>query len=133
MARPLLLLIVAIAILIASYFQGWLHLINDGDSTHIVWGEGILFGIGLVLACFQKWKDVNWIANALVNIGLIGTVVGFIIALSGVIPDAANDIEQLKPMLVTLLKGAGIALYTTLVGAIGSLYLKFMRHVCINK
>ena len=45
---------------------------------------------------------VRNIANSLVLLGLIGTVLGFIIALSGVDPERAADISAIAPMVSTL-------------------------------
>ena len=61
---------------------------------------------------------VRHIANSLVLLGLIGTVIGFIIALSGVDVDLAADVNSVGSMVSTLIGGMSVALYTTLVGAI---------------
>ena len=66
---------------------------------------------------------VRHIANSLVLLGLIGTVLGFIIALSGVDPERASDISAIAPMVSTLISGMSTALYTTLVGAILNVWL----------
>lgn len=66
---------------------------------------------------------VRHIANSLVLLGLIGTVLGFIIALSGVDPERAADISAIAPMVSTLIRGMSTALYTTLVGAILNVWL----------
>ena len=64
---------------------------------------------------------VRHIANALIFLGLIGTVIGFIIALSAVDPNAASDAENVAGVIATLIDGMSVALNTTLVGA--TLYL----------
>lgn len=66
---------------------------------------------------------VRHIANTLVFVGLIGTVIGFIIALSGVEPTLASDVKSVGPMVSTLIKGMSVALYTTLVGAVLNIWL----------
>lgn len=66
---------------------------------------------------------VRHIANSLVLLGLIGTVVGFIIALSGVDPENAADVSAITPMVSTLILGMSTALYTTLVGALLNVWL----------
>lgn len=66
---------------------------------------------------------VRHIANTLVLLGLIGTVVGFIIALSGVEVNLAADIDSVGPMITTLIAGMSVALYTTMVGAILNIWL----------
>jgi biopolymer transport protein ExbB/TolQ len=50
-------------------------------------------------------------------------VIGFIIALSGVNPEAAADVSSVGPMVSTLISGMSVALYTTLVGAILNIWL----------
>ncbi len=66
---------------------------------------------------------VRHIGNSLVLLGLIGTVLGFIIALSGVDPQRAADISAIAPMVATLIEGMSTALYTTLVGAVLNVWL----------
>ncbi len=66
---------------------------------------------------------VRHIANALVFLGLIGTVIGFIVALSGVDPEASVSVDNVGPMVATLIEGMSIALYTTLFGAVLHLWL----------
>ncbi len=66
---------------------------------------------------------VRHIAGSLVFLGLIGTVIGFMIALSGVNPEDAADISAIGPMVSTLISGMSVALSTTLVGAILNIWL----------
>lgn len=66
---------------------------------------------------------VRYLANTLVFFGLVGTVIGFIVALSGVQPDQAASVEQIAPMVATLIRGMSIALYTTLIGALLHVWL----------
>jgi biopolymer transport protein ExbB/TolQ len=58
-----------------------------------------------------------------VFLGLLGTVIGFIMALSGVDAQAAGDVESIAPMVTTLIDGMSVALYTTLVGAVLNIWL----------
>ena len=66
---------------------------------------------------------VGHIANTLVFLGLIGTVIGFIVALSSVEPEVIGSVRQIAPMVSSLIEGMGIALYTTLVGAVLHVWL----------
>ena len=72
----------------------------------------------LRLKLSNRVTSVRHIANLLVFLGLIGTVIGFIIALSGVDPAATTDVENVAQMVSTLVSGMAIALYTTLVGSV---------------
>ena len=72
---------------------------------------------------------VRHTANSLIFLGLIGTVLGFIIALSGVDPSHVSEIEAVAPMVATLIEGMSVALYTTLVGAVLNLWLMFNYNI----
>ncbi|MDX1527231.1 MAG: MotA/TolQ/ExbB proton channel family protein [Gammaproteobacteria bacterium] len=72
---------------------------------------------------------VRNIANSLVLLGLIGTVLGFIIALSGVDPENASEVSSIAPMVSTLIEGMSTALYTTLVGAVLNVWLMANHHL----
>ena len=84
--------------------------------------RGNLIG-ALRLTLSYRISIVRHIANSLVLLGLIGTVLGFIIALSGVNAERATDINAITPMISTLISGMSTALYTTLVGAILNVWL----------
>jgi len=71
----------------------------------------------------QRIVLVRYVANTLVLLGLIGTVVGFIIALSSIDPERAKDVDAIAPMVTGLISGMSTALYTTLVGAVLNLWL----------
>ena len=83
----------------------------------------------LRLKLFSRIAVVRHTATGLVFLGLIGTVVGFIIALSGIEPDAAADPSAIGPMVSTLIQGMSVALYTTLVGAVFNVWLMVNFHV----
>ena len=56
-------------------------------------------------------------------LGLVGTVIGFIVALSGVDPQTSAQVDEVASMVATLVAGMSIALYTTLVGAVLHVWL----------
>ena len=77
----------------------------------------------LRLRLATRISPIRHIANSLVLLGLIGTVVGFIIALSGVRPEVVSDVAAIGPMVSTLIGGMSVALYTTLVGSLLNVWL----------
>ncbi len=89
---------------------------RDGQSRSILAST-------LRLRLAARIAPVRHIANSLVLLGLTGTVIGFIVALSGVAPDAASDVSAIGPMISTLIEGMSIALYTTLVGSLLHIWL----------
>jgi hypothetical protein len=89
---------------------------RSGDVRSILAGS-------LRLKLTQRVAVVRQLASSLVLLGLIGTVVGFIIALSGVQPEQASDVKAITPMVSTLIAGMSTALYTTLVGSVFNVWL----------
>lgn len=76
-----------------------------------------------------RTSAVRNIAGTLVVLGLIGTVIGFIMSLSGVKPEVASDAKAIAPMVTNLITGMSVALYTTLVGAVLNIWLMVNYHV----
>lgn len=83
----------------------------------------------LKIKMLTRISIVKWLANSLVMMGLIGTVVGFIIALSGVDPALVSDASLITKMVSTLISGLGTAMYTTLVGSVLNLWLLANYHI----
>lgn len=77
----------------------------------------------LRLELSQNITIVRHLASSLVFLGLIGTVLGFIIALSGVDPEMAGEAENIGPMVSSLISGMSTALVTTLVGGLLNIWL----------
>ena len=73
---------------------------------------------------FSRIDVVRHIAYLLPGIGLLGTVIGFAIATAGVTPEVASDVSAATKMIAHLGNGAGVALYTTVVGLVlGTIWL----------
>lgn len=95
-------------------------------------------GARAIVASTLRLRLADWIAvirhfaNALVLLGLIGTVIGFVIALSGVDPATASDIKSISPMISELLAGMAVALYTTLAGAVLNLWLMINHRLLVG-
>lgn len=63
------------------------------------------------------------IANAMIMLGIVGTVIGLIIALQGINPSTISDANAIANVLGNLLHGISIKLSTTLFGILGNLWL----------
>lgn len=92
------------------------HLLVQRDSETAISGS-------MRLRLSHRISVVRHLGNTLVLLGLIGTVLGFIIALSGVDPETAADVNSIAPMVSTLIQGMSTALYTTLIGSIFNVWL----------
>lgn len=98
---------------------GRLRAAIHGMSEH---GRSMMIG-ALRAKLVHRISPIRHMASSLVLIGLIGTIIGFIIALSGVDQAAAGDASQVGPMVATLLRGMSMALFKTLVGSILNIWL----------
>lgn len=61
--------------------------------------------------------------DVLIKLGLLGTVVGFILMLSSLGNITHLDIEIAQKLMVEMGSGMGVALYTTLSGLICAIFL----------
>jgi len=64
-----------------------------------------------------------WFAAACIKLGLLGTVVGFIVMATQIGRMPSFDIDQVQTLLQQMTAGMAIALYTTLVGLAANLWL----------
>jgi biopolymer transport protein ExbB/TolQ len=64
-----------------------------------------------------------WFAATAVKLGLLGTVVGFIVMATQIGRLPSFDLDQVQNLLKQMTQGMAIALYTTLVGLIANLWL----------
>jgi MotA/TolQ/ExbB proton channel family len=102
----------------SSRVAGYLRSIagRDGQSRAILAST-------LKLKLASRIGPIRHVANSLVILGLVGTVIGFIIALAGVDPQTAADVSSIGPMVSTLIDGMSVALHTTLVGSVLNVWL----------
>ncbi len=102
---------------LALFIAGWLHgavaSVFLNDQTGMTLGIAVVFIIGLGLASQGFWAGAEYVSLILPTLGLLGTVIGFSMALTGVVGDdiVIRDI------------GVNTALNTTIVGLSGSLWL----------
>ncbi len=92
------------------------HLLVQKDNGASISGS-------MRLRLTHRISVIRHLGNTLVLLGLIGTVLGFIIALSGVDPETASDVNSIAPMVSKLIQGMSTALYTTLIGSIFNVWL----------
>ena len=94
------------------------------DSIRGLDGQGrSTLASALRLKLATRLGGIKHTASTLVLLGLVGTVVGFIEALSGVDPSTVGDAAAIGPMVSSLLHGMAVALYTTLVGSLLNIWL----------
>ncbi len=105
----------------------YLSLARDADAE----SRSIHLG-ALRLKLTDRIVGVRHVANSLIFLGLIGTVIGFIIALSGVDPEAASEVENVQAMVSALISGMSVAMNTTLVGAVLYVWLNLSHRILVT-
>ncbi len=70
--------------------------------------------------------EIGWFfTSLLVKLGLLGTVIGFVLMLGPLSTLKSFDIADVQGILTSMTAGMGVALNTTLVGLLGSMLLSF--------
>nr|WP_259374467.1 MotA/TolQ/ExbB proton channel family protein [Calidifontimicrobium sp. SYSU G02091] len=64
-----------------------------------------------------------WFAASAIKLGLLGTVVGFIVMASRLAASQVFELAEVQLLLKQMTEGMAIALYTTLVGLVANLWL----------
>ncbi|MFK8068856.1 MAG: MotA/TolQ/ExbB proton channel family protein [Gammaproteobacteria bacterium] len=77
--------------------------------------------------------DYGWFfVDAMIKLGLLGTIVGFIFMLGSVADSSNLDLNAMQKVMQQMSSGMGTALYTTLAGLVGSLLLA-MQYQLIDR
>lgn len=100
----------------------------DGDAEH----ENSS-ATGILVARSKGSHDFGWfLVDSLVKLGLLGTIVGFILMLGSVADTASLDVNTMQKVLKQMSNGMGTALYTTLAGLVGSMSLG-LQYLLVDK
>jgi hypothetical protein len=87
---------------------------------------GFIFAVGiLALLCilFRRFADAEWLAVHVIRLGLLGTVIGLIMAFS-VVGGSNFDAESIRAVISSIISGMYVALYATLAGVGVNLWIK---------
>ena len=107
--------------LIGQFVANWRRKERGSDAT------GLLTAFGDELA--NRNALGHFASDALLKLGLLGTVVGFILMLLPVGEIEEFDPSILQQLLSAMSGGMAVALYTTLAGLVTSTLLKFQYHI----
>jgi hypothetical protein len=73
----------------------------------------------------------NFAADSMIKLGLLGTIIGFIMMLAPIAGLDVGDKSMLKSSMGLMSDGMAVAMYTTLAGLVGSILLK-LQYVMLD-
>jgi hypothetical protein len=129
LARFIVLNLIGIALVLACWAEGLLYRPYTADHSGMCWLITALFGWGLVCVLRRDWQSVRWSGNALVYLGMVGTVLGLIITVSDLSADKGQSFADFKQVVTSIYVGSATALYTNLLACIGYLWLGTNAHL----
>jgi hypothetical protein len=121
--------LIGMALVAAAWVEGLLVKPYQADHSGMCWLITALFLVGLGAAFRKDWQTVRWSGNALVYLGMVGTVLGLIITVSDLTVDKTQSFESFKSIVTAIYIGSGTALYTNLLACIGYLWLGTNAHL----
>jgi hypothetical protein len=124
LSRFVVLQAIGAAGIAALWIAGLAAMPFEGANGPLCWIIVAIGAIGLGCALLQRWRDVQWVATHVVRIGLLGTVVGLIIAFSAARHGGSADVDAVKTMIASVVDGMYVSLYATLLGIAVNLWLK---------
>ena len=93
----------------------WLFLLRRIESTDAIAEDDMV-----------RWLNHGWFAaDSVLKIGLLGTIIGFILMLVPIGELTSFDANSLQSALAAMSAGMAVALYTTLTGLIANIILRF--------
>ena len=121
--------LVGVALLAAAWVEDLLAKPFKADTSGMCYLLVALFLAGLVAVYRKDWQTVRWAGNALVYLGMVGTVLGLIMTVSDLSVDKAQNFDSFKAIVTAIYIGSGTALYTNLIACIGYLWLGTNAHL----
>tara|TARA_B100001093_G_C26332593_1_gene802509 strand:- start:62 stop:523 length:462 start_codon:yes stop_codon:yes gene_type:complete len=131
------IVILALSLGFIQYNIDILGFIYENDPTRITMLIAFIFLLSTIKVGIESWKrqfsydnqdelSMIWfISDAVMSIGMIGTLVGFIIVLTTTFTEIdTTSAQAMKEVISKLAQGMGIALLTTLTGLVTSVILK---------
>lgn len=124
LSRCAVLQAIGAAFLVALWIADIANKPFETQNAFLCWLIVGMAGLGILCLFLQRWRDVEWIATHVVRIGLLGTVIGLIIAFSAAGAGGSSDPDEVRAMIASVVDGMYVSLYATLLGIATNLWLK---------
>ncbi|TGR84597.1 hypothetical protein EN866_32850 [Mesorhizobium sp. M2D.F.Ca.ET.223.01.1.1] len=106
-----------------AWWLGYVSFVFTHDVSHISYLISALFIASMAGVFLGRTGHLERTEVWLVTLGLIGNVVGFIIALQNIDTGSLGTAEGVQKVAASLLAGMGVAFCSTLVGAVSALWI----------
>lgn len=121
------------ALVVWAAVMGYVSFVFTHDVSNISYVITGILAVALAAVFLGKTGHLHRTEVWLVTLGLIGNVVGFIIALQDIDTGALSTPDGVQKVAASLLAGMGVAFCSTLVGAIGALWVSTVAWVVGEK
>ena len=133
------IVLVGASVFAGSYYLNIVSFVLENDPTYITVGIAALFVITTLWIGTLSWRVKNgtklsenntmpiwFFADAVMSIGMVGTLLGFLIVLTSAFQNVdTSDTQAMQDVIGQLASGMGTALLTSLMGLVSSVILKF--------
>lgn len=117
------------ALVVWASVMGYVQFVFTHDVSGLSYIISALFVVGLAAAFAGRTSHLHRTEVWLVTLGLIGNVVGFLIALQDIDTSSLASADGVQKVASNLLAGMGVAFCSTLVGAIAALWISTVSWV----
>jgi biopolymer transport protein ExbB/TolQ len=110
--------------LVQEYLEGLQK--GDAEQDKVILSE-------VMAERLRGTHQVGWfIAGMVIKLGLLGTVIGFVLMLSSISGLDNLDISDIKQLMQQMTQGMGVAMNTTMVGLVSSMLLG-MQYLLLDR
>ncbi len=109
--------------IIWAAWLGYLQFVFTHDVSHLSYLISAVFLASLAGIFLGKTSHIERVEVWLVTLGLIGNLIGFVLAMHGIDTGALGTAEGVQKVAANLLAGMGVAFCSSLVGAVASIWI----------
>ncbi len=123
-SRCVVLQVIGGAGIVGLWIAGFANRPFVGENAFLCWLIVGMAALGILCVFSRRWADVQWLATHVVRVGLLGTVIGLIVAFAAAKSGGSTDPSEVRPMISAVVDGMYVSLYATLLGIATNLWLK---------
>jgi hypothetical protein len=122
--RFTVLQVILLSAIACAWLLGYAQMPFAGNSAYLCMLVLAVFAAGMLAVAFKNFRYAQWIATHVLRLGLLGTVVGLIIAFSAAGKGISSDPDAMRALVGSVIDGMYIALWVTFFGIAANLWLK---------